>query len=537
MSKKSLPAVLPEGSYYGIQLNDSEFRSWKETGDSTSQLVYHWEKIKANIYDQKQNVQIAVAKYFHDEEISTIKNIANAIRQSRELNEDDRIFGVHDQHIDKVGYVSRKEVIENQEVELTIEWIPGKPLGEVQKPIFKEGAELQPLKPHEVRIIEEQFSQQLQIIYQQLPEISYRGEDQYERIGKSGFSVSEALEKEIISLDEAKIDQGGSVVLFYGTNRDKLGLKEGIQQYGRAETRELKVGSCEVQIPRKHTQGNLERPGKIASFFGLEQNEKKHFVIKAIGEMEESYFLDNFLETINEQPKKHALLFIHGYNSSFDEAAYRAAQLAWDLPFKGFTGFFSWPSAGKLSAYATDDSAARSSAPILMEFIEKIASTSSLEQLHIVAHSMGGLILTLSLNMLKADHKKSASLEKIYQLILGAPDIDKGEFFNVILPVLNGIGKQRTLYASDHDKALNSSASLRSLRDRLGQIGTGIFVAESIDSINASNLTDKDSHGYIFEDQALLSDLYHTINNGLSPEERRLREMDYTPVNYWVFPA
>ncbi|HWZ15440.1 MAG TPA: alpha/beta hydrolase [Mucilaginibacter sp.] len=538
MSNSNLPALLPEANYYGIQLEDTEFRSWENSGESTSQLVYHWEKIKANIYDQKQNIQIAVAKYFHNDDIpvSAIKNMANSIRQTKDLHENDRIFGVNRQNIDKVGYISRKKVIENQEVALTIEWIPEGPLGEVKRPLFHEDAELQPLNPYEVKLIEEQFPEQLQLIYRQMPEISYQGEDQYKRIASDEYEFARNLEKESILLREAKVDQGGSMTVFYGTNRNRLEYKDGIQSYGEVETRELKFGTCEVHIPRKHRQGNIERPGALERFFGWPESEKRHFVIKSTGEMSEEFFLADFIKTLNEKPKKQGLLFIHGYHTTFDEAAYRAGQLAWDLPFKGYTGFFSWPSAGKLSAYGADDAAARSSAPILKDFIAKIAATTELEQLHIVAHSMGGLILTISLNILAADTDKAIELEKIYQLVLGAPDIDKGEFFNVILPALNKIGKQRTLYASDHDEALNTSASLRSLRDRLGQIGTGIFVADGLDSVNASNLGTKDSHSYVFEDKELLSDLYHIVNNGLSPEERRLREMAYTPVNYWLFP-
>jgi len=100
----------------------------------------------------------------------------------------------------------------------------------------------------------------------------------------------------------------------------------------------------------------------------------------------------------------------------------------------------------------------------------------------------------------------------------------------------NKVGDQRTPYASDHDEALNSSSSLRSLRDRLGQIGNGIFVASGLDSVDASNLKTKSSHSYIFEDKELLTDLYYIVNKGLPPEERRLQEINYAPLSYWLFP-
>ena len=149
---------------------------------------------------------------------------------------------------------------------------------------------------------------------------------------------------------------------------------------------------------------------------------------------------------------------------------------------------------------------------------------------------MGGLILTLSLNILSSDTSKINELEKICQLVLGAPDIDKNEFLNTILPGFSKLGKQRTLYASDHDFALNISASLRSLRDRLGQIGTNIFIAQGVDTINASNLKTSNSHGYLFDGRDLLGDLFQIINTGSIPEDRRLREIESKPLNYWLFP-
>jgi len=49
--------------------------------------------------------------------------------------------------------------------------------------------------------------------------------------------------------------------------------------------------------------------------------------------------------------KPGVLLFVHGYNVSFEDAARRTGQLAYDLGFEGPTVFFSWPSRGSVTAY------------------------------------------------------------------------------------------------------------------------------------------------------------------------------------------
>lgn len=522
MRNSELVSSLP----IAIQLKESEFRSWKVIDENKSDLIYNWDKIDGiNVFDQKQNIQIAVAKHLHNSNVDAIKRITKAIRQSKDLEENDRVFGVDHQNIKKVGYIASKTIISERNVSLQINWVSNVPLGKIRKHIFSENEELQILSSHQFNMVIQQFPTQINLLFDKMP-------PKLEGIADKEFMIESS--KASLSLYETKIDQGGTVTLFYGTNRNRIEQVGEKIRYGRSETQELKFGSCKVSIPRKHRQGHLERPNAIGRVFRWESG-SKHFIIKATDETDESTFISNFTATLNVKPKKQGLIFIHGYNTTFDESAYRAAQLAWDLPFKGYTGFFSWPSSGTTSAYGNDEAAARSSAHLLKEFISKIAKIKELEALHIIAHSMGGLILTLSLNIMAADLTTGKEIEKISQLILGAPDIDKGEFINNILPAFRAVGKQRTLYASDHDEALNLSTSLRSLRDRLGLIGTGIFVANGLDSVNASNLK-ADSHSYIFEGKELLSDIHYAINHGLSPHDRRLREIQYTPGNYWLFP-
>src|SRR5262249_46315918 len=51
----------------------------------------------------------------------------------------------------------------------------------------------------------------------------------------------------------------------------------------------------------------------------------------------------------------YGLLFLHGYRTTFDEAAVRAAQIGFDLKVTGATAFFSWPSLGTASGYSADE--------------------------------------------------------------------------------------------------------------------------------------------------------------------------------------
>ena len=51
---------------------------------------------------------------------------------------------------------------------------------------------------------------------------------------------------------------------------------------------------------------------------------------------------------------RNMLVYIHGFNTSFDDAQRRAAQLGFDLKVPGITALYSWPSRGNLIAYLAD---------------------------------------------------------------------------------------------------------------------------------------------------------------------------------------
>ena len=70
--------------------------------------------------------------------------------------------------------------------------------------------------------------------------------------------------------------------------------------------------------------------------------------------------------------KKTLLLFVHGFNVKFANAALRTAQLAHDLKFPGVAMFYSWPSQGDTSAYLHDEEAAQISESFFNRLLDEI---------------------------------------------------------------------------------------------------------------------------------------------------------------------
>lgn len=364
--------------------------------------------------------------------------------------------------------------------------------------------------------------------------------DLEENMTFEGFSreyyggIKENMGKWINHPVNPKKDPGGEVTLFYGTNRNVSGNKKPNAFFGN-ELDDLKYGTCIVNFPAGHKQGAVERPSKIL-WFQLNENKEKHIVLSSINEYTEIDF-HNLLKTeLAKCDGKSALIFIHGYNNSFPEAAWRCGQIAYDIPFNGLTGLFSWPSDGETLSYLSDIEKADTSIPKLEKFIEDIVIKTGVEHLHLVAHSMGNRILTRALQNLCTNPHFQNHIKTINQIILAAPDLDKDVFNDTILPGILNIGSRRTLYASDKDKALKLSKFFRKGRKRIGEAGEDIYIAQGLDTVDASNvMSEGNHHSYIFETKELLTDLHMLIMQDLDPIGRRLREQKRQELSYWLF--
>lgn len=324
------------------------------------------------------------------------------------------------------------------------------------------------------------------------------------------------------------------ITLFYGTNRKRSNSKKPNDYYDDQLAEQIAYGSCKVSIPRNHRQGELERPKLWKFEFG--ESVKRHIVMTSVTETDHTSFHDWLKESLAENDEKSLLLFIHGYNTSFAEAAWRTAQITHDIPFPGIAGFYSWPSSTSVTGYLADIEKADSSITLLETFIEDMVIRTGAEKLHIIAHSMGNRIATRALNNLAAKTTFKDHLKTIHQIVLAAPDIDKDVYNTQIHPVFKTIGARRTLYASEKDRALKISKTLRRGRMRIGEGGAGVYVTDGLDTIDASNvMSHGNHHSYIFETSELLSDLNGLFIKDHSPVERKLKERNLNKMIYWLF--
>jgi len=301
--------------------------------------------------------------------------------------------------------------------------------------------------------------------------------------------------------------------------------------YGN-ERGELEMGICEVSIPERHEVGAVERP----SVFRLELQEdpRRHVVLLGIEEQPADEFFAGLRDRVDASRKKEAFVFVHGFNTTFEEAAHRTAQLAYDLHFDGAPIFFSWPSQGELIQYATDETNADWTVPQLKEFLIAVAKRSGAESVHLVAHSMGNRALTSALQRISYEMRDEMPL--FNELVLTAPDIDADVFRRDIVPAILPTAERVTLYASSNDEALKLSKTVHGYR-RAGDSGSELLVIPGIDTIDVSTVdTSLIGHLYYGDNATVIADMLDLINRSKPPNLRPwLQPRRFGELMYWVF--
>jgi esterase/lipase superfamily enzyme len=267
-----------------------------------------------------------------------------------------------------------------------------------------------------------------------------------------------------------------------------------------------------VSIPRDHRLGILEAP----CIWKLEfrPNPAKHVVLLNVARETDDEFYTAVSGRVRGSARKEALVFVHGYNVTFEDAARRTAQLAYDLAFDGAAILYSWPSKGDLGSYVIDETNVEWTTPHLESFLSDLAAKSQARTIHLIAHSMGNRALASALGALTA--KRDRPLPCFSQLVLTAPDID-ADSFRQVAHAFRSAAERTTLYASVADKALQVSKKFHGYP----RAGDCMLCVPGIDTIDASAVdTGLIGHSYYGSSRSVLSDLFWLLREGRPPEER-----------------
>lgn len=376
----------------------------------------------------------------------------------------------------------------------------------------------------------------------------------------------------------------------YGTNRDRLPFDAGGQmgygtepeQIDRAyevpsellqlpTTTRLETGEVIVTIPALHRPGDpIRRKGSDRDPVSEDERDRLFSFLRP---PEPFYSYDGFSSVVSqlfgEASDKDALLHIHGFNVSFRNGAFRAAQLKSDTGFDGPLFYFSWPSNARVREYFNDqidgDMSARALANFLIQIQDQLPEGG---EIHVIAHSMGTRVFSQAVALLRdSEAWEGRNAEKSGPLfgavILAAGDLDSGLAQEWLGPP-GELAKSVTLLTSRNDRAVAFSGFLRNvfLRDprrRKRRIGyfkpaEGPVIFPGVNVFDISFLKDRFWERFISTNHSTYASDTFSIQyisrlladpsvgpTDLVPAENGLRqcmgEEAATPITYWVIGA
>lgn len=332
-------------------------------------------------------------------------------------------------------------------------------------------------------------------------------------------------------------DGYATVRVFYGTNRARTGEEKAPRFYG-VERGELELGYVDVSIPETHKYGELESESRFSIYtysLGEEAKKRRYVLLQSVKPLAEDDYYSQLAAYIDGSPTNDVFLFIHGYSTSFEDAARRAAQLAYDLDFDGTPMMFSWPSQASTAAYTVDEAVVRPSGRLLARMLDNIVQQTPAARIHLIAHSMGNRALIEALQTYVVMHGLEDSRGTFDQVVFTAPDVDR-DYFLEVMDTIGQVAHRITLYASENDVALKSSKMLHGA-SRAGLAGETIITVPGVDTIDMSAVeADLLGHSYFAANEGAIYDLFRLFWQGGPPSERcGMTRHHIAEQGFWLF--
>ena len=303
-----------------------------------------------------------------------------------------------------------------------------------------------------------------------------------------------------VLIPEARSAEGTSRVdMLVATTRQRVTADAGAMFNGeRAEN--VSYANIVVSIPPDISReiGKIQWPASPPG------NPARDFVTVSADYIDKQQFSAALSAAAKPAGRRNVLIFVHGFNTRFDDAVYRFAQVVHDSKAVGIPVLFTWPSRGelKLRAYTYDRESANYSRGALEQLIDMLAVNPNVKEINIVAHSMGNWVTLEALRGMAIRTGKIGS--KVKNVMLVAPDVD----VDVFRTEMQSMGKSRPrffLFASQDDGALGFSKTVWGGVPRIGAIDPAQepykseLAQENVEAFDLTKLKGG-AHGRAFED-------------------------------------
>jgi esterase/lipase superfamily enzyme len=346
--------------------------------------------------------------------------------------------------------------------------------------------------------------------------------------------VPAPLPRAVEARSYAVLDTGPSrITIFLATTRRSVTTDRPGERYGPDDGDSLQFAAVGVNVPSYKVRGtgDLPRPGSMrVNSLTYRPDPQRDFFVTSTIPVDSNRFVQRLAADLALSRSRDLLVFVHGYNSSFEDAAVRAAQVAADHNFDGSVLLFSWPSAASVTAYVRDQQSARNAGYQLLRVLRNHAVAAHPDRVNLMGHSMGSEVIGKAFT-LTAPGDADPVLD---QVIFAAPDVDARVFRREILPRLRPHAGHITLYTSSDDDALRASRVVNGA-GRLGLGGDSLVVIDGMDTVDATRVTADVLGHTLFGNQSFLADLAVLLAEGKTPAERRLLAIKKDGLTYYRF--
>lgn len=307
--------------------------------------------------------------------------------------------------------------------------------------------------------------------------------------------------------------------IHFATSRSRpTDEEEQTQYFSTIPDNKINYGYTVVNVPRRHVKGRLERLNLLKRHLRLGESHYFHIGEFAIQES------DNFWKSIQKNSAKNScLLYVHGFNVSFEYAILKSAQIKIDLETELPVISFSWPSQESVLKYSGDKDRADAAAVHLAQVLSELPKQGFTEVL-LLSHSMGAQCLSKALSLLKPDQQISS------RAVFSAPDITASHFRDRYEKIVRSTIRDTTIHVSSMDYALLFTRPVVDNEPRIGDCVDGVKVFHGMDTLDLSPSRSffhlsSFSHNYSTKYLKAIEDLRSFLIDGLPPQKRQLVQL------------
>ena len=291
--------------------------------------------------------------------------------------------------------------------------------------------------------------------------------------------------------------------LFYATSRNVLdpGSPTRNASYGGQRSRETSYGECRLTLGGSGAGATDRMDVRV----GLER----------VSRTTRTSFLADLERAAARTPRREVLLFIHGFDNSFEDAAKTATRVAHGVGFAGASVLYSWPSVGSAASYLHDRNNAYWAVHYLKVFLRDVLAAQWIDRVNVVVHSMGNEVFIRAYAELADECERAGSgdLRKLKNIVLAAPDVDREIFLDQHAAKLMVQGARIVLYTSRSDIALSASSLVQG--GDYERLGKNVACIPGLHVTDVSDVkTDLLGHSWIADSRSVLTDLRCVLTEG-----------------------